>query len=286
MTDNKTPADRLIEVTMEDIIEALERTLESSEHLLDAIYGKKHANVIEAQDAVNDIEVSKARQLISDYRASKVGDDAAELRQLIIDIRRDLEKYGSIDGPQHVRMRKVEEGQPLNSPPQSVGDDELVERLRKSYAEAGLLLQCAIDAAADERAAWSTQYTSADNYAKDSAVSAAGEERLSEKISWDFIARVTSNLDDAITRLQSQSADPWVKIDNIPEHWKDEVEVWLCVEREIIFGCFYDGDEWINPTGTSVQRGGQHSHYVDTAVYPTHAMLSIAPPQETKTEEG
>ena len=57
------------------LAEALERVLESSEHLLDAVYAKKHIDVIQVQDDVNDIEVFKARKALADYNASKVGDD-------------------------------------------------------------------------------------------------------------------------------------------------------------------------------------------------------------------
>ena len=85
-------------------------------------------------------------------------------------------------------------------------------------------------------------------------------------------------IEDAITRLQSQFADPWVKIEDIPDEWKDgvtEVDLYVTYFDEsgkhrltdCKFNCKHD--EWETP-----------DYYLsDFAVYPTHAMLPVAPPK-------
>ena len=83
-------------------------------------------------------------------------------------------------------------------------------------------------------------------------------------------------LEAAITRLQSQSANPWVKIEDIPEAWKDGRAVNLAIrlmgedDLHIMFACAMNDEVWYDQQGFEI---------LNTV---THAMLPIAPP---KTEE-
>ena len=77
----------------------------------------------------------------------------------------------------------------------------------------------------------------------------------------------------AITRLQSQSANPWVKIDDIPEEWKDgRLLLGYCLANETQFEIWCEEK---TANFVSVHAWGED---IDI----THARLPIAPP---KTEE-
>jgi len=144
---------------------------------------------------------------------------------------------------------------PETMPPQSVGDDELVERLKF-------------------RREWCVKKRGT------SEVRYPSGEFVFMEIELACLDLIAADFDAAITRLQSQSADPWVKIEDIPEEWKDGrpldlIYKYINAEPVRIPNCKYldDGDVW-DPN--------RKRRLIRKRI--THAMLHIALPQETKTD--
>ena len=91
-----------------------------------------------------------------------------------------------------------------------------------------------------------------------------------EEVSFEGMCGIVSQ---AITRLQSQSANPWVKIDDIPEEWKDgRLLLGYCLANETQF------EIWCEEKTANFVAVHAWGEDIDI----THARLPIAPP---KTEE-
>lgn len=277
MTPDKTPVDRLEIPSLEEIAETVKESVNSrtpdktpTDRLAEALEGclREHSGYT----IKGECEL-RARQALTNYRASKVEDDAqsGEARgvgffenisrasddKLVNSLRTVMNNY--ISGNNADAKSIVSEAiarLSCDTPAQSVGHDELVEKLKIKLIDAKKTVE-----------------DFQQQYLKDL-------EKNTETVILDLgvhsIERAVEDVNifnDAITALSNKPVRDWVKIEDIPEEWKDGRAVNLAIrlmgedDLHIMFACGINDEVWYDQQGFEI---------LNTV---THAMLPIAPPK-------